>query len=239
MKELEEIYKFLDEDEKKKIKKVANIVKKLLKNETTGHDYWHSIRVLNLSLIIAREEIKRKKNLKLDIFALAIAALIHDLLDWKFKRKINIKEILKSAGIEKSTIKNVLRIMSGISFKGALVKDKVRSLESKILQDADRLDALGAIGIARCFATGAFLGKQIFNPEIKPKLHKNFLSYKKSKSTSINHFYEKLFLLRKRMNTKFAKDIAKEREKFMKYFLKRFYIEFEAKDAKNLKIKNL
>ncbi|MEM5771766.1 MAG: phosphohydrolase, partial [Candidatus Aenigmatarchaeota archaeon] len=113
------------------------------------------------------------------------------------------------------------------------VRDKPKSIEAKILQDADRLDALGAIGIARCFATGAKLGKVIYDPEIKPKLHKSFVSYKRSKSTSINHFYEKLLLLRRRMNTKLGKQIAKEREEFMRNFLKRFFLEFEAKDAKN------
>ncbi|MEM5861269.1 MAG: HD domain-containing protein [Candidatus Aenigmatarchaeota archaeon] len=224
--------KDLNKDERKKIRKLATILKRLLRNETTGHDYWHAMRVLNLSLIIAEDE--KRKNIKIDALALILSSLLHDVSDWKLKeKKVDVRELLKSIGIDNVTIKKVLEIIREISFKGALVRDKPKSIEAKILQDADRLDALGAIGIARCFATGAKLGKVIYDPEIKPKLHKSFVSYKRSKSTSINHFYEKLLLLRRRMNTKLGKQIAKEREEFMRNFLKRFFLEFEAKDVKN------
>lgn len=236
IKGIENLIKEFNKDEKKIVKKVARIVEKLLKDENTGHDYWHAIRVLNLSLIIAKEE-DEHKDLKLDKLSLVVASLVHDLADWKFRRDINIRDLLFSAGIDEIKIKKIIEIINEISFKGALVKDRAKSLEAKILQDADRLDALGAIGIARCFATGAKLGKVIYNPEMAPKLHKSFTSYRTTKSTSINHFYEKLLLLRKRMNTKIAREIAREREKFMKYFLKKFFVELEAKDAKNIKNK--
>lgn len=236
MKNINEINKLedviIDENKKKMIISLLKELKKFLKNEITGHDYWHALRVLNLSLYIAKKEAGTKKKFKIDYFKLALASIVHDISDWKVNSKINAKDLLIKIGFDKKTINDVLKIIKEISFKGALVKESVKSIEAKILQDADRLDALGAIGISRCFATGAKLGKIIYDPEIKPKMHKSFASYKRSKSTSINHFYEKLFLLRKRMNTKTAKILAKERERFMKCFLKKFFDEWYLKDLR-------
>jgi len=211
------------------IKQTANFVRKRLEKESTGHDWWHSYRVWKLSLKIAEKE----KNV--DLFVIQLAALLHDVADWKF-HKGNIlagpelaKRWLKKLKVKEGIISHVYHIVKEISFKGAKVKSKIKTKEGMIVQDADRLDALGAIGIARCFATGARLKSEIYNPKIKPRLHKTFEEYKKAKSTSINHFYEKLLLLKDLMHTKTAKKIARKRHKFMEEFLKEFFKEWEEK----------
>jgi len=207
------------------VEKVEKIVKKVMNKDFTGHDYFHIERVKKLALFIAsKEKVKVNKEL------LQLLALLHDIEDWKIKRKVDVKKILKAIGIEKEKISLIMSEIKRISFKGAYVDSKPKTIEGKIVQDADRLDALGAIGIARCFATGSMLKKQIYNPKIKPKLHKSFSEYKRSKSTSINHFYEKLLLLKEKMNTKTAKRIASKRQKFMEDFLKEFFEEWEMKD---------
>jgi len=165
-----------------------------------------------------------------------LAALLHDIADYKFHGGDDIlgpqlaEKWLKKMQVEKGIISHVCEIIKEISFKGARVKSKMKTKEGMIVQDADRLDAMGAVGIARCFATGAKLNREIYNPKIKPKLHKSFEEYKKARSTSINHFYEKLLLLKDLMNTKTAKKIAKERHKFMKQFLDRFFKEWDCRD---------
>ncbi len=140
------------------------------------------------------------------------------------------REWLKKLLVEESVISHVCEIIREISFKGAGVKSQMKTKEGMIVQDADSLDSIGAIGIARCFATGAKLNREIHNPKIKPKLHKTFEEYKTAKSTSINHFYEKLLLLKDLMNTETAKKIAEERHRFMEQFLERFLKEWEGKD---------
>jgi uncharacterized protein len=204
------------------IKQTKKFVKKQLGKEVTGHDWWHTYRVWKLALRIAREE----KNI--DLFIVQLAALLHDIADWKFHRgNVTIgpklaREWLKKLNVDEKIISDVCEIIQEISFKGAGVKSKIRTKEGIIVQDADRLDAIGAIGIARCFATGAKMNKEIYNPRIKPKLHKTFWEYKTAKGTSINHFYEKLLLLKDLMNTETAKKIAEKRHKFMKQFLDEF-----------------
>ncbi|MGC9031670.1 MAG: HD domain-containing protein [Minisyncoccia bacterium] len=210
------------------IKKIRERVKKMLQGEATGHDWWHTFRVWKLAKKIGKKEGG-------DLFIIELASLLHDIQDWKFSKnkavKVNlIQKWLKELRLDKNTIDHICDIIKNISFKGAGVKNKMKTIEGKIVQDADRLDATGAIGIARCFATGAKLNREIYNPEIKPKFHKTFREYKISKSTSINHFYEKLLLLKNLMNTKAAKKIAKERHEFMEKFLNRFFKEWEAKD---------
>jgi len=217
-------------NKKEIIKKTESFVKKHLKGDVTGHDWWHIDRVRKMALRIAKKE----KNV--DLFVVQLAALLHDIADWKFHggdETIGIKlaeEWLKRLKVEKNVIERVCEIIREISFKGAEVKSKMKTKEGMIVQDADRLDAIGAIGIARCFATGAKLNREIYNPEIKPRLHKTFEEYKKAKSTSINHFYEKLLLLKDLMNTKTAKKIAEKRHKFMEQFLDRFFKEWNCKD---------
>ena len=217
-------------NKKEIIKKTESFVKKHLKGDVTGHDWWHIDRVRKMALRIAKKE----KNV--DLFVVQLAALLHDIADWKFHggdETIGIKlaeEWLKRLKVEKNVIERVCEIIREISFKGAEVKSKMKTKEGMIVQDADRLDAIGAVGIARCFATGAKLNREIYNPEIKPRLHKTFEEYKKAKSTSINHFYEKLLLLKDLMNTKTAKKIAEKRHKFMEQFLDRFFKEWNCKD---------
>jgi len=212
------------------IERTAEFVKKRLKKEPTGHDWWHTKRVWKLALKIA----KREKGA--DLFVVQLAALLHDIADHKFYGGDDTlgpqlaEKWLKKLQVEKDIISHVCEIIKEISFKGARVKSKMKTKEGMIVQDADRLDAMGAIGIARCFATGAKLNREIYNPKIKPKLHKSFEEYKKAKSTSINHFYEKLLLLKDLMSTKTAKKIAKERHKFMKQFLDRFFKEWDCRD---------
>ncbi len=170
-----------------------------------------------------------------DLFVVQLAALLHDIADWKFNDgdvSIGEKEarkLLEKLCVEEHAISHVCEIIKNVSFKGAGVKAKMGTKEGMIVQDADRLDALGAIGIARCFATGARLGREIFNPEIKPKIHKTFEEYRKAESPSINHFYEKLLLLKDLMNTETGKKIAEERHRFMEQFLETFFEEWEGR----------
>lgn len=211
------------------IKKTEAFVRKHLSGETTGHDWWHTKRVCQMALKIAKAEND------VDLFVVQLAALLHDIADWKFNQsdvKAGVKlakEWLEKLKVDDKIISHVCEIISEVSFKGAGVVSKIKTKEGMIVQDADRLDALGAIGIARCFATGAKLGREIYNPKIKPKSHQTFSQYKKAKSTSINHFYEKLFLLKERMHTKAAKKIAEKRERLMKLFLERFFEEWEGR----------
>ncbi|MGE4351552.1 MAG: HD domain-containing protein, partial [Bdellovibrionales bacterium] len=134
---------------------------------------------------------------------------------------------LERQGMDEERIRHVCKIIEDLSFKGAGTESPMETLEGKIVQDADRLDAIGAIGIARVFAFGGSKGREIYNPEIEPTAHKSFDAYKASTSSSINHFYEKLFLLKDRMNTQTAKRLAGERHAFMAAFLDRFYKEWE------------
>ncbi|HDD46278.1 MAG TPA: HD domain-containing protein [Candidatus Aenigmarchaeota archaeon] len=218
----------MDKDKESIIEQTAEFVKRRLEKEATGHDWWHAYRVWKLSLRIAEEE----ENV--DLFVIQLAALLHDIADWKFCKGDDAgaglaKKWLEKLGLSEDVISHVCEIIKNISFKGARVKTQMKTKEGMIVQDADRLDALGAIGIARCFATGAKLNREIYNPKIKPKLHKTFEEYKKAESTSINHFYEKLLLLKDLMNTKAAKRIAEERHNFMEQFLERFFREWEGK----------
>lgn len=206
------------------IAEVKKRVQKELQGETTGHDWWHAYRVWKMAKRIAREE-----RLVADTFVIELAALLHDIADWKFYKgdgqASKIKEILLEHSINRKIIKKIIDIVENISFKGARVTSKMESNEGKIVQDADRLDALGAIGIVRAFAYGGYKHSSIYDPEKKPILHKTFEEYKRGTST-INHFYEKLLLLKDRMNTKTAKKIAEARHRFMEKFLKRFFQEW-------------
>ncbi len=205
------------------INEIAEHIKKITYNESSGHDWWHIYRVWKLSLKIAEKE----GNVNLRV--LQLAALLHDLDDWKLNEKSkelkNARKILKKFGVDKETTQKVLEIIKDISFRGT-GKSVPSSKEGKIVQDADRLDAMGAIGIARCFATGGKLGRAIYDPDIHPKEFKSFEEYKKAKSTSINHFYEKLLKLKDLMNTPTAKEMAQERYRFMEEFLRRFFNEW-------------
>ncbi len=209
------------------VKTVSDYVKKKMSGEKTGHDWWHCFRVLNLA-----EKISKKEGGNL--FTIKLAALLHDISDWKFNGgdlKANAavsRKILKHFRVEEKIIKQVCQIVENISWKGAGAKNKIKTKEGMIVQDADRLDALGAIGIARIFAYGSARGNwEIFNPNLKPKLHRGFNHYKNSRTTSINHFYEKVIFLKDRLNTETARKIAGRRDRFVRQYLKEFFREWQ------------
>jgi uncharacterized protein len=209
------------------IKKTASYAKQKLSGEASGHDFWHIYRVWKMAVYLAKKE-------KADLFVVELAALLHDIADWKFndndkEGSILSEKWLQKLKVDQGIINQVCHIIDEISFKGAGVKNKIKSIEGMVVQDADRLDTLGAVGIARTFAYGGYRQREIYNPDKKYKLHKTFSSYKNSQSTSINHFYEKLLLLKDLMNTKTAKKIAQHRHKIMEQYLSEFYQEWEAK----------
>ena len=215
------------------VNKTISYVKRSLEKESSGHDsghdWWHIERVQKMAKYIARKEGG-------DLFVVELASLLHDIADWKFHGGNETmgpklaKQWLKSLAVDKKTIENVCYIISNISFLGERHRAKMKTLEGKIVQDADRLDALGAIGIARCFVFSGYSENPIYNPNVRPTKNKSVESYKKSNATAINHFYEKLLLLKNRMNTKTAKRIAEERHQFMEEFLTRFFKEWRLKE---------
>lgn len=214
---------------RKIVKQVAQIVKAKQSGEGSGHDWWHTYRVWQMAKYLNGKE-------KADFFVVELGALLHDIADWKFHSGDDTagpkaaKKILNKIKVSKETTEKICEIITHTSYKGAGVKTAMDTLEGKIVQDADRLDAIGAVGIARAFAFGGHAKRAIYDPANKPRLHKTAKQYKKTQSgTSINHFYEKLLLLKDRMNTKTGKKIAVERHKFMEQYLTRFYQEWEGK----------
>ena len=208
------------------IEKTINFVKQKLEGAEAGHDWFHIERVWKLSKKIAKNEEANTEIVEL-------AALLHDIADPKFHNgdetlatKIS-SEFLKSIKVEESIINQVLYIIENISFKNREESHQNPSLELQIVQDADRLDAIGAIGIARTFNFGGFKNNLMYHPDIQPKLNMSKEEYKKSNGTTINHFYEKLLLLKDLMNTETAKKIASERHDFMLKFLDEFYKEWK------------
>src|SRR3989338_6374786 len=207
------------------VRKTENHIKPLFIHDTTGHDWYHLDRVRNIALVIA------KKTKGADFFIVELAALLHDLGDYKFnkgqvKGGIMAQQWLRKIGADSQTIISVANITQNVSYKGALVRPNIKSIEGKIVWDADKLDALGAIGIARTFAYGGKVGVKIYDPKQKPVLHKTFKAYKSNNSSTVNHFYEKLLLLKDKMFTQEGKRLAKERHVFMERYLKQFYKEW-------------
>ena len=213
-------------EQNKLINDTVLFVKETLKNAEGGHDWWHIYRVWQLSEKIAISENADKK-------VVILAALLHDIADAKFNNgddSIGPKlatDFLKSNGVEASVINHVVAIIKNISFAGGNQVREFRSLELDIVQDADRLDALGAIGIARTFNYGGFKNREMYNPAVKPNLNMTKEEYRKSTAPTINHFYEKLLLLKDRMNTETGKRMAAERHHFMELYLEQFYAEWE------------
>lgn len=209
------------------ISKTRDYVRKTFKGEGTGHDWWHIYRVWNMARRIAYVEKGA------DLFVVELAALLHDIADWKFNNgdetagPLAAGKWLTKMGVDNETINHICGVIGDMSFKGAGVKTRMNTIEGMIVQDADRLDAMGAIGIARTFAYGGFKGREIYNPDVKFVKHKSFEEYRKSTGTTINHFYEKLLLLEDLMNTATAKKIARKRHEFMLKFLDRFYREWD------------
>ncbi len=211
------------------INKTSEYVKKILEGEGSGHDWWHVYRVWKMAKKIS----KREKGT--DVFVIELAAILHDISDWKFNDgDVTVgSEIARNWLIKQKVsvdiVDHVCEIIEEASFKGAKVKSKIKTKEGMIVQDADRLDAIGAIGIARAFAYGGYKKRELYNPNIKPKKHKSFKEYQNSNSSTINHFYEKLLLLKDLMSTKTAREIAKTRHKYLTDFLERFLKEWERK----------
>ncbi|MFT3910634.1 MAG: HD domain-containing protein [Ferruginibacter sp.] len=210
------------------INRTINFVKETLKGAEGGHDWFHIERVWKNAKTIAATE-------KVNMFVVELAALLHDIADAKFHDgNENIgpekaTEFLKSLQVDDEVIKHVEAIMRNISFKGGNFKADFSSPELAVVQDADRLDALGAIGIARAFNYGGFKNRELYNPSVKPDMEMNKETYKKSTAPTINHFYEKLLLLKDRMNTGTGKRMAEERHVFMETYLDQFYKEWEGR----------
>lgn len=205
--------------------KTENHVRQKLEGKGSGHDWWHIHRVRNTALKIAQEE-------HADLFVVELATLLHDIADHKFHDgdedigPATARNWLVSLDVEESVIEHVCQIIRDVSFKGAEVETPMKTIEGKVVQDADRLDAIGAIGIARAFAYGGHKGRELHNPDIQPESHDSFDKYKKSTGPTINHFYEKLFLLKDRMNTKSGRKLAEDRHQFMEEFVERFLQEW-------------
>lgn len=203
-------------------------VKSTLEGEGTGHDWWHIYRVRNTALYIGEEE-------NADLFVIELAALLHDIADHKFYGgdeeigPATARDWLNSLNVSNQVVDHVCDIIRDISFKGANVATPMETIEGKVVQDADRLDALGAIGIARAFAYGGHKNRELHNPKVQPVKHDSFEAYKNDEGPTINHFYEKLFLLKDRMNTETGCQLAEERHRFMKDFVQRFLAEWDGK----------
>lgn len=207
------------------IRNTIAFVKDELKDAEGGHDWFHIERVYKNSIHISEGE-------KVDKIVVALGALLHDIADSKFHNGDDTvgpkkaREFLKTQNVGEEIIEHVVKIIENVSFSGGNKTQKFTSLELEVVQDADRLDALGAIGIARTFNYGGFKNRKLYDPEITPKLNMSPSEYKASNSPTINHFYEKLLLLKDRMNTETGRKIAIERHQFMETFLDHFYAEW-------------
>ena len=206
------------------IQKTKEFVKDKLYGESSGHDWFHVERVYNLAKFIAEKE-------NANLFIVEMTALLHDIDDWKFSEGTETnttvtEEFLNSINIDKNDINRIISIIKTMSFKGGVVDSTQNSIEGKVVQDADRLDAIGAIGIARTFAYGGSNGRAIYDPLIKPIDFTSLEQVKNQENHTINHFYEKLLKLKYLMNTDTAKIIAHQRHKFMESFLEEFYSEW-------------
>lgn len=204
-------------------------VKNQLAHAEGGHDWFHIERVYKNALLIAEEE-------ECDLTVVKLAALLHDIADSKFHGgdesvgPKTARTFLESQNVSEDIILHVIAIIENISFKGGNFEKKFNSKELEIVQDADRLDALGAIGIARTFNYGGFKNRPLYNPNIQPNLNMSKEEYKNSESPTLNHFYEKLLLLKDKMNTETGKKIAQKRHDFMVTFLSQFYAEWDGQE---------
>ena len=208
------------------INKTITFVKQQLANAEGGHDWFHIERVYKNALLIAKNE-------QVDLLVVQLGALLHDIADSKFHNGDETigprlaREFLLKSNVDTTVIEHVIKIIENISFKGGNEHQKFHSPELDVVQDADRLDALGAIGIARTFNYGGFKNRPLFDPNIKPNLKMTKEEYKSSTAPTINHFYEKLLLLKDKMNTKTGKRIAESRHRFMENYLDQFYAEWD------------
>jgi uncharacterized protein len=208
------------------IQKTVEFVKHTLHDAEGGHDWWHVYRVWKTAIHIASIE-------KADMLVVELGALLHDIADSKFHHgneeigPAKARTFLQALGVEEMIINHVVNIIANISFKGGKVQQQFKSPELDVIQDADRLDALGAIGIARTFNYGGHKGRAIYDPGIKPNLQLTKEEYKNSTAPTLNHFYEKLLLLKDLMNTETGKQMAEKRHEFMVAYLDQFYNEWD------------
>lgn len=215
------------------ILKTQDFIKEKFSTESSGHDYWHMYRVWKLAKYIASQE------QGVDLFTLELAALLHDIADWKFHKGDEeagpraAREWLGALGVDEAVIKHVENIIRNLDFKGADVEIRLDTIEGRIVHDADKLDAMGAIGIARAFATGAHFNESFYDPTVEVPTYVSAAEYRVAKGMSgrtvINHFREKLLLLKDRMFTKTAQELAQHRHEIMEQFLEEFFEEWESK----------
>ncbi|KAB8151498.1 HD domain-containing protein [Kordia sp. TARA_039_SRF] len=211
--------------QKENIQKTITFVQKTLANAEGGHDWFHIERVYKNALLIAKDE-------NVDVFIVSLGALLHDIADAKFHNGDETvgpkvaRRFLEDIAVAEADILHVENIIKNISFKGGNFTQQFTSPELDVIQDADRLDAIGAIGIARTFNYGGFKNRKIYDPAIAPNLNMTKEEYKKSTAPTINHFYEKLLLLKDKMNTRTGQKIAEQRHAFMEQFLTQFYAEW-------------
>ncbi len=212
-------------DEHEVISKTEEFVRKTLENEGTGHDWWHIQRVRSSARYIAQEE-------GANLFIVDLGALLHDVADWKFHGgdlSVGVQKSrawLEGLYVPEPIIQAVEHIVENISYKGAGVANKMQTLEGFAVQDADRLDAIGAIGIARAFAYGGSKGRALYDPDKQAEMHASFEAYKKGAASTIHHFHEKILLLKDRMNTATGKHLAAQRHAFMEAYLEQFHAEW-------------
>jgi uncharacterized protein len=201
-------------------------VKEKLENAEGGHDWFHIERVFKNAILISKNEV-------CDATVVKLGALLHDVADSKFHNGDETvgpriaREFLESENVDEEIIFHVVNIIENISYKGGNFEKKFSSIELDVVQDADRLDAIGAIGIARAFNYGGFKNRALYDPKIAPNSSMTKEEYKKNDSPTLNHFYEKLLLLKDKMNTETGKQIAQERHRYMQGFLSQFYAEWE------------
>lgn len=208
------------------IDQTAVFVRNQLARAEAGHDWWHILRVWNQVKLLLQHE-------RADRLVCELAALLHDIADSKFHGGDEIigpriaGEFLESIGIDQQVVEHVQHIIRNLSYKASLATVAFQSKELEIVQDADRLDAIGAIGIARAFHYGGYKNRELYNPSILPNPGQGKEAYKNSTAPTINHFYEKLLLLKEKMNTVTARQLAEERHQFMEHYLQQFYREWE------------
>jgi len=206
-------------------------VRELLGGDASGHDWWHVERVRRVALRLGAAE-------GADAFVVELAALLHDVDDWKASgdpeaASRHAREWLRALDVEPEVVERVAEIVGTLSFKGAGVPTPMRTVEGKVVQDADRLDALGAIGIARAFAYGGSRGRPLHDPEAPPVAHESFEQYRGAGGATLNHFYEKLFLLRDRMNTAAGRRLAEARHRYTEEYVARFLAEWKGEDRED------
>jgi uncharacterized protein len=216
----------MNPDRRSVLDRTSAFVRERCEGESSGHDWWHIDRVCRTAVAIGREE-------RVDLYVVELAALLHDVADWKFHdgdEEIGprtARSWLRSLGVAEETVAHVGEIVGTVSFKGARVPTPMRTREGQIVQDADRLDGIGAIGIARAFAYGGFRGLPLHDPEAEPFLAGSADTYMAHRGSTINHFPEKLLLLADRMNTETGRRLALERQAFMERFLEQFHAEWD------------